>query len=201
MTVGIARVNYELHKAYTAGAGYNTLQCNTVLYTVRNFTMASQWASCRLKSHGLFNRLLRLTSKKTSKPALPALCERNPPMTGGFPSQRASNTESFSMAWLLQADKVISHKSHLELVVLEKTGRVITVLHSINPENRFIVKVKFKSTMIHVRTFKRVSQCVIFMMRIPVLELTIDFSNIFASLCGNQTLYNVIDGISLSTYI
>ena len=30
---------------------------------------------------------------------LQALCEGNPPVTGGFPSQRASNTESVSMSW------------------------------------------------------------------------------------------------------
>ena len=35
----------------------------------------------------LFIRSFRLTSKKTSKPVLLALCEGNPPMTGGFPSQ------------------------------------------------------------------------------------------------------------------
>ena len=39
----------------------------------------------------LFNRLFRLTSKKTSKPALLAFCEGNSPVTGGVPPQRASN--------------------------------------------------------------------------------------------------------------
>ena len=33
----------------------------------------------------LFSRLFRLTSKKTSKPMQPALCEGNPPVAGGFP--------------------------------------------------------------------------------------------------------------------
>ena len=42
----------------------------------------------------LFNRLFRLTSKKISKPVSLALCERNPPVTGGFPSQRASNVKN-----------------------------------------------------------------------------------------------------------
>ena len=61
---------------------------------------------------GLYNYLFTLTSKKTSKSALPALCEGNPPDTGGFPPQRASNAvsggfpsqrdsnaESLSIAW------------------------------------------------------------------------------------------------------
>ena len=46
-----------------------------------------------------FNSLFRVTSKKTSKPLLLVLCEGNPPVTGGFPSQRASNMESVSMLW------------------------------------------------------------------------------------------------------
>ena len=32
----------------------------------------------------LFSRLFRLTSRKTSMPALQSLCEGNPPVTGGF---------------------------------------------------------------------------------------------------------------------
>ena len=47
----------------------------------------------------LLNRLSGLRPKKTSKPALLALCEGNPPVTGGFPPQKASNTESVSMVW------------------------------------------------------------------------------------------------------
>ena len=37
-------------------------------------------------------RLFRRRSKKTSKFHFTGLCERNQPVTGGFPSQRASNT-------------------------------------------------------------------------------------------------------------
>ena len=47
----------------------------------------------------LFSRLFGLTSKKTSKPALLALCEGNPPVIGGFPSQRDSNTGNICMSW------------------------------------------------------------------------------------------------------
>ena len=42
--------------------------------------------------------LLRLISKETSKPAALALCEWNPLVTGGFPSQRASNAGGASMS-------------------------------------------------------------------------------------------------------
>ena len=43
----------------------------------------------------LLNRLFRRRSKKTSKPHVTGLCKGNPPVTGGFPSQRASNAEMF----------------------------------------------------------------------------------------------------------
>ena len=49
----------------------------------------------------LFNNLLKLTKeeKKTSKPCSPGICSGNPPVIGGFPSQRASDAESVSMSW------------------------------------------------------------------------------------------------------
>ena len=46
----------------------------------------------------LFSRLFKPTSKK-SKPALLTLCEGNPPVTGGFRSQRASNAETVFIWW------------------------------------------------------------------------------------------------------
>ena len=49
---------------------------------------------------GLLLRLLfRRRSKKTSKLRVTGLCEGNPPVTGGFPSQRASNAENASIWW------------------------------------------------------------------------------------------------------
>ena len=43
--------------------------------------------------------LFRHRSKKTSKLHVPGLCEGNPPVTSGFPSQRASNMENVSIWW------------------------------------------------------------------------------------------------------
>ena len=45
------------------------------------------------------SKVSQVNIKKTSKPVLLVLCEGNPPVTGGFPSQRASDAESVSMAW------------------------------------------------------------------------------------------------------
>ena len=43
----------------------------------------------------LLNRLFRRRSKKTSKLRVSGLCEGNPPMTGGFPSQRVGDAKMF----------------------------------------------------------------------------------------------------------
>ena len=45
----------------------------------------------------LSNNLLRLTSKETAKVPVTGPLRGNPPVTGGFPSQRASNEERVSM--------------------------------------------------------------------------------------------------------
>ena len=42
----------------------------------------------------LLNRLFERISKKTLKLRVTGLCEGNPPVTGGFPSQRASNADA-----------------------------------------------------------------------------------------------------------
>ena len=47
----------------------------------------------------LLNRSFRRRSKKTSKLHVTGLCEGNSPMTGEFPSQRASNAENVSISW------------------------------------------------------------------------------------------------------
>ena len=45
----------------------------------------------------LFSRLFRRTSKKISKLRVTGICERNPPIAGGFPLQRASNVENVTI--------------------------------------------------------------------------------------------------------
>ena len=47
----------------------------------------------------LLNRLFGRRSKKTPKLRVTGLCERNSPVTGEFPSQRASNAENVSIWW------------------------------------------------------------------------------------------------------
>ena len=69
-------------------------------------SIASQWYH---NDHGgfsshqhldcLLNRLFQCRSRKTSKLHFTGLCEGNPPVTSGFPSQKASNVENASIWW------------------------------------------------------------------------------------------------------
>ena len=76
---------------------------------------------------GLLNRWFRHRSKKTSKLRVTGLCEGNTPVTGEFPSQRASNAENVSIWWrhhaeircVIQADYVLSMYEFV-LIALEK---------------------------------------------------------------------------------
>ena len=47
----------------------------------------------------LLNRLFRCRSNKTSNLRVTGLCEGNSPLTGEFPTQRASNAENVSIWW------------------------------------------------------------------------------------------------------
>ena len=69
-------------------------------------TCSLQW--CHNESHGisnhlrlycLFNGLFSRRSKKNQNSGVTGLCERNSPVTGELPAQRASNTENVSIWW------------------------------------------------------------------------------------------------------
>ena len=47
----------------------------------------------------LLNRLFRCRSKKTSKLCVTGLCKGHPPVTSGFPSQRANDAENVNIWW------------------------------------------------------------------------------------------------------
>ena len=57
----------------------------------------------------LLNRSSRRRSKKTSKLRVTGLCEGNPPVTGGFPSQRASNADNVSIWWRHREQQTTKH--------------------------------------------------------------------------------------------
>ena len=61
----------------------------------------------------LFNRSQAHTSKKTSKIHITGLCEGNPPVTSGFPAQRACNAENVSIWWRHHA---LLHRAYVWIV-------------------------------------------------------------------------------------
>ena len=70
------------------------------------FNMTVQWRhnerDCVSSNRGFgcsLNRLSRRRSKKTSKLRVTSLCEGNPSVTGGFPTQKARNAEIVSIWW------------------------------------------------------------------------------------------------------
>ena len=54
----------------------------------------------------LLNRLFWCRSKKTSKLRFTGLCEGNSPVTGEFPTQRASTVENVSIWWHHHVDRI-----------------------------------------------------------------------------------------------
>ena len=71
-------------------SGTRTLQCR---HNERDSVSNHRRLDC------LFNRLFRRRSKNPSKLRVTGLCQRNPPVTSEFPSQRSSNEENVSIWW------------------------------------------------------------------------------------------------------
>ena len=68
----------------------------------------------------LCNRLFRHRSKEASKLRVTALCERNPPMTDGIPSQRTSNAENVPFNDVIMSVEIMLpwHLSHRYTVLI-----------------------------------------------------------------------------------
>ena len=98
-------------------------------------------ASNHRRLHCLLNRLCRRRSKKISKLRVTDLCEGNSPVTGGFPSQRASNGENVSVftvatnvlrnVWMIVSRNHEAFLSPLQLPGSDTTFRVWNIFHYI----------------------------------------------------------------------
>ena len=113
-------------------------------------TVTSQWPPWRLKSPALdclLNCLFEIASKKTAKPAFLALCEGNPPVTGGFPWQRANNAENVPIAWR-RHDLVENKKGYMRQdKLLKKVGSIykINIYIYIRKTNQQIILLHYTS--------------------------------------------------------
>ena len=89
-------IHIYLNKGYQTTANHDKAQTTWASQSRHN---ERDGISNHLHLECLFNRLFRCRSNKTSKLCVTGLCEGNPPVTGGFPSQRASNAENVSIWW------------------------------------------------------------------------------------------------------
>ena len=77
---------------------------NDVIGSTKASQITSTWIVCSTVCSGTDKK------KTTSKLRVTDLCEGNPPVTGGFPSQRASNTENVSIWWRHHYKDVIDYQ-------------------------------------------------------------------------------------------
>ena len=89
---------FELDRIY----GEDIDQVNTVTNINDSFTLhwrhnVRDGAPNHQPHYCLLNRLFRRRSKRTSKLRVTGLCTGNSPLTGEFPTQRASNAENVSI--------------------------------------------------------------------------------------------------------
>ena len=81
----------------------------------------------------LLNRLFRCRSQKTSKLRVTGLCEGNSPVTGEFPSQRASNAENVSIWWRHHDDgisvSVATYNGNFPQWLFEETIKTAILYH------------------------------------------------------------------------
>ena len=85
---------------HSSPARANYHDSNNVRHGVSNH----QYLDC------LLSRLFRHSSKKTSQLRVTGLCGGNPPVTGGFPSQRASGAENVSIWWRQRVMRLLSSR-------------------------------------------------------------------------------------------
>ena len=108
-------------------------------YDTSNTYKSLQW--CHNEHNGIsFHRhpdcllscLFRHRSKKTSKLHVTGLGEGNPPVTGGFPSQRASNAENVFIWWCHHVLVPCKNWTQTWLSLQLQMFKYLTVIHSSN---------------------------------------------------------------------
>ena len=86
--------------------------CQSVIYVVV-FLIKWHVLMSSMASHCLLRRFSGLTSKKISKLWVTDLCEGIPPVTGGFPSQRTSNSQNVSISLRHHASALFTAVLHV----------------------------------------------------------------------------------------
>ena len=113
------------HPCLNLKGGFGLTDAAFTLYTLQWRHDKRNGVSNHHRLDYLLNRLFRRRSKKTSKLCVTGLCEGNPPVTTGVPSQRTSNMENVSIWWRHHDIWVItSHCFYVGLITHLCTRRV-----------------------------------------------------------------------------
>ena len=90
-----------------------------------NITVTSRWLRRRLKSPASWSftqPFVEAQIKETSKLRVTGHCEENSPVTGEFPTQRASNAENISIWW--RHHWICIFKDHRSLFFVDPNGNM-----------------------------------------------------------------------------
>ena len=101
-------------------------------------TATPYWKRWRLKSRAsrLFAQpFVQAQIKERSKLRVTGLCEGNPPVTGGFPSQRASKAKNVSIGWRHHVWNVRVQKFEYQFILVA-TASAISVHSMADRENK-----------------------------------------------------------------
>ena len=111
----------------------------------------------------LLNSLFRRRSNKTSKLRVTSYYEENPPLTVGFPSQRASNAENVSIWWHHHG----KYKSNV-LLCLRGNHNLLSDCKYIH--TKFIVMQQYTHTHTHahIQTLTKITYIQIYTVNIPI---------------------------------
>ena len=136
-----------------------------------------------ISNHRRLNRLLNSLFRrrlKKSKLRVTGLCEGNPPMTGGFPAERASNVENASISWRYHVDDLTVNLSY-EVIVLS-----ISKIYFDSAAFAFNLYVLIKQTFIEITFTEEINGVCI------VLGYRIDSSaaEIWGKWSYNSTIWN-----------
>ena len=99
--------------------------------------------SNHLRIDCLFNSLsVQEQIKENTKLCVTGFCGRNPPVTGGFPSQRASNVENVSIWWQLNYAR--KHINHIGRFIIQEWQKMHVYL-CLTKWNRHTLKLELYS--------------------------------------------------------
>ena len=135
-------IHYMLFRSRNVQKSYNQFHHHETCQTLQWCHNERDGVPKHRRVNCLLNRVLRSTSKKTSKLRLTGLCEGNPPVTGKFPSERAEN----GSIWWRHHEAILRRKTWSPLVQV-MAWRLLPVRHqAITETNADLLPIRHRGT-------------------------------------------------------